>query len=52
MTGELVKTLVDKEMNGGWHEVNFEARDMASGVYVYRIQADQFGFARKMVLMK
>lgn len=52
MTGELVKTLVDKEMSGGWHEVTFEAREMASGVYVYKIQADQFGFARKMVLMK
>ena len=52
MTGELVKTLVNKEMANGWHEVTFEARDLASGVYIYRIQADQYSYSRKMVLVK
>ncbi len=52
MTGEVVATLVDREMNSGWHEVNFDAKGIASGVYIYRIQADQFAFSRKMVLMK
>jgi hypothetical protein len=50
--GELVKTLIDKEMNSGWHEVNFDAGNLASGIYIYRIIADQFAFSRKMMLMK
>lgn len=52
IAGDLVRTLVDKEMSGGWHEINFDAKDLASGVYIYRIQSGQFGFSRKMMLMK
>ncbi|KAF0150967.1 MAG: multiheme c-type cytochrome [Ignavibacteria bacterium] len=52
VSGEFVTTLVDKEMSSGWHEVNFDATGIASGVYIYKIQADQFGFSRKMLLMK
>ncbi|MDQ7817605.1 MAG: multiheme c-type cytochrome [Melioribacteraceae bacterium] len=52
LTGELVNTLVDKEMSGGWHEVTFDASKVSSGVYIYRIQAGDFSYSRKMVVMK
>lgn len=52
ITGELVTSLIDKEMQGGWHEVVFDASRISSGVYIYRIQAGDFGYSRKMVVMK
>ncbi|MEW6653385.1 MAG: multiheme c-type cytochrome [Bacteroidota bacterium] len=52
LSGELITTLVDKEMNSGWHEVSFDAKGIASGIYIYKLQADQFGFSRKMTLVK
>jgi hypothetical protein len=50
--GQLVETLVDKEMESGYHEVNFDASKLASGVYLYQLQADEYISIRKMVLIK
>jgi hypothetical protein len=52
LTGELVATLINSEMNSGWHEINFDSKGLTSGVYIYRIQAGQFGYSRKMIVMK
>jgi hypothetical protein len=52
MTGALVATVVDGEMPAGWHEVAFDGSGMTSGVYVYRIHAGEFVYARKMMLLK
>lgn len=52
ITGEVVATLANGNMNEGWHEVKFNASNLASGVYVYRIEAGDFAFTRKMLLMK
>ena len=37
--GKELVTLVDEEMATGVHKVLFDAKDFASGVYFYRIQA-------------
>ena len=50
--GQEVATLVDGRLNAGQHLVTFNASDLASGVYFYRIEAGQFTDMRKMVLMK
>ncbi len=52
VTGELVNTLVNGNINAGWHEVNFNASNLASGVYIYRIEAAEFAYSRKMLLVK
>lgn len=51
-TGQLVQTLIDGEMNNGWHEVKFDGKNFASGVYIYRIQTSDFSYSRKMILNK
>ena len=33
--GNLVTTLVDEEMDAGYHSVNWNASDYASGIYLY-----------------
>jgi len=48
----MVTTLVDREMKAGNHQVEFNALNLASGVYLYRIQAGSFVETKKMVLMK
>ena len=52
ISGELVSTLIEKEMSAGWHFTTFDASHLASGVYFYRIQAGDFSYARKMVLTR
>lgn len=50
--GREVTTLVSKELQAGYHEVNFNASNLSSGVYFYRIQAGDFYQVKKMILMK
>lgn len=50
--GEEVAVLVNKELNAGFHSVNFDAGKLASGVYYYRIKSGSFTETKKMVLLK
>ncbi len=58
--GRELVTLVDKEMEKGVHKVLFDAKDFASGVYFYRIQAKSensdskqaFLQSRKLIFLK
>jgi hypothetical protein len=50
--GQVATELVDAEMTAGYHVVTWDASEMASGVYFYRIQADNFTATKRMVLMK
>lgn len=50
--GQLVETLVGKEMESGYHEVNFDASKLSSGVYLYQLQTGDFISAKKMILIK
>jgi hypothetical protein len=50
--GQTVTALVDADMPAGYHVVSWDASDMASGVYFYRIQAGEYTATKRMVLMK
>ena len=50
--GETVTTLVDNEQAPGRYEVNFNASNLASGIYFYRIKAGNYIQAKKMMLLK
>lgn len=50
--GQEVARLVDGPLPAGPHQVTFDAVNMASGIYFYRLQTDGFSEQRKMVLMK
>jgi len=50
--GQRVARLVNEEMNAGYHEVNFNAQNLASGIYIYRIVAKGFVDVKKMILLK
>ena len=50
--GEKVSDLVDAFEDEGYHEVNFNAANLASGIYIYRIEAGSFTATKKMQLLK
>ncbi len=50
--GQRVAELVNKEVKAGNYEVRFDASDLASGIYLYRIKAGDYIQARKMILLK
>jgi hypothetical protein len=55
--GQKVVTLVDEPELAGWHEVIWAGKDdkgsdLASGIYFYRLSADDFTQSKKMLLLK
>ncbi len=50
--GQEVATLVNNTMEAGYHEITFDASHLASGMYIYRIQAGDFVAVKKMLLLK
>jgi uncharacterized delta-60 repeat protein len=52
LKGELVETLIDGMREAGHHKVTFDASELASGVYLYRLTAGENTVCDKMVLIK
>lgn len=50
--GREVETLVNKDLNAGTFNVDFNASKLTSGVYFYRITAGDFSETKKMILVK
>lgn len=51
--GQKVATLLNNsKFTQGSHDIAFDARNLASGVYIYRIEAGAFSQSRKMMLIK
>jgi len=55
--GQEVRTLVNEPQDAGFYEVVWDSRDdsgnpVATGIYFYRLQADNLTETRKMVLLK
>ncbi len=52
LRGQLVSTMVDEQQFSGRYRVNFNAGNLASGVYFYRLTAGKFTQTNRMLLMK
>ncbi|RPH96621.1 T9SS C-terminal target domain-containing protein [candidate division KSB1 bacterium] len=50
--GQLVATLVNGQLNAGSHTVTFDAANLPSGVYLYRLESGSYSAVKKMLLMK
>ncbi|MEB2296458.1 MAG: T9SS type A sorting domain-containing protein, partial [Ignavibacteria bacterium] len=50
--GAEVAILVDEEKVAGKYEVNFDANNLASGIYIYCLNVNDFANVKKMVLLK
>ena len=50
--GSLVTTLVDKELDAGYHTVEWNASGLASGVYFYRFKSGSYVSTKRLLLLK
>jgi photosystem II stability/assembly factor-like uncharacterized protein len=50
--GKEVATLVNEVTNAGTYVVDFDADNLTSGVYFYRLQSDNFTETKRMMLIK
>ncbi len=50
--GRRVATLINGKRQAGQHSVTFDASNLASGVYIYRLKGDGFSKSRKMLLLR
>jgi subtilisin-like proprotein convertase family protein len=50
--GREIKMLVNERMNPGIYEYAFDASNLSSGVYFYKMQAGEFNDVKKMLLIK
>ncbi len=52
LQGRVVAELVNGHRDAGVHEVTWNASNLSSGMYFYRIQAGDFSAVQKVILMK
>jgi hypothetical protein len=50
--GEEVADLINENMDAGYYTVRFDAKNLPSGVYLYKIQAGEFSQVKSMLLLK
>ena len=50
--GNKVKTLVEEIKKAGTYKVDFNAKDLASGEYLYKLESRDYFETKKMVLLR
>lgn len=50
--GKLLKVLINGYISAGNHKIDFDASEFSSGVYFYKIDADNFTSTKSMILLK
>ncbi|HEY3250762.1 MAG TPA: T9SS type A sorting domain-containing protein [Ignavibacteria bacterium] len=52
LLGREVRTLVNEKKDPGVYSVEFDATNLASGIYLYKIESGDFNAVKKMILVK
>jgi hypothetical protein len=52
LLGQQIKTLINEFKESGSHSINFDASQLTSGIYIYKLEASNFTQTRKMTLVK
>lgn len=52
IVGQEIATLVNENQSAGSYKVNFDGKDLPSGIYFCRIQAGNYSAVKKMILLK
>ena len=50
--GQMVAVLQNGEMDAGYHDVKFDAANLSSGLYFYRLQAGTFVETKRLLLLR
>jgi thermolysin len=52
ITGRLIRTLVNEVKNPGLYSIRFDASNLPSGIYIYRLRTPKSDISKKMILVK
>ncbi|MBK7447021.1 MAG: T9SS type A sorting domain-containing protein [Ignavibacteria bacterium] len=52
LTGKEIVTFVDEVKTAGYYNVEFNASNLSSGIYFYRISAGNYTATKKMMLIR
>lgn len=52
INGNLVQTLVNENLNAGYHEVQWDGKTLSTGVYLYELKTSSKRILKKMLLIK
>ena len=50
--GNEISTLIKKDLVAGRYDVDFDASNLPSGIYFYRLSVNNFRKTKKMLLLK
>ncbi len=50
--GQHILTILNERREKGHHEIKIDANNLASGIYLYRFQSDEFMAVMKMILAR
>lgn len=52
LSGKEIQNVIDGDLNPGTYEFDFDGRDLASGVYFYKLETQEFRDTKKMIVLK
>jgi hypothetical protein len=52
VAGQLIETLVDEHQDAGFHSAVWEARNVNSGLYFYRLKVANYTVVKKCLVLK
>jgi photosystem II stability/assembly factor-like uncharacterized protein len=50
--GKEIQTLIEQELKSGFYETKFNAENLSSGIYFYKLVTDKFTDVKKMIVVK
>ena len=52
ISGKIIATLVNEQLNSGTYEVTFDGSKLSSGIYFYKLRTNNFTDVKKLILVK
>lgn len=52
ITGRVITVLVDKKLEPGYYDIEFDGGNLSSGIYFYELKTETFSETKKMLLIK
>ena len=50
--GKEISTLVNEVLSPGLYKVDFDGSKLASGIYFYKLETENFSISKRMMLLK
>ncbi|MDD5363570.1 MAG: T9SS type A sorting domain-containing protein [Ignavibacteria bacterium] len=52
LTGRKIRTLINEMKPAGYYKIDFSTGNIASGIYIYRLNTEKYSVSKKMIILK